>query len=338
MSSTLPLRLRTLSRDQAQTQNQLAAGYHYPFTLGDTSGELWLLPCTPQPTQEISHWRCELGDFSLSAATPLLNLLSLSPCPPPANVLDTDSWQWSLFNQYISPELARLFGELRPGTPPAAADAVARLHLTLGDRHADARLYLDHAQLRRWLCQSGWRTAVAPLPATLAIARPLRLARITLLPTQLAALAIGDLLIPPLYDFTPDGQGSLLLAGLRLSGVLQSCRHFLINALETTPLNTAAEEPLPYNMPMEQTAVETGVALTALPLTLEIRCGRTLLTLGELQQLQVGSVLTLDNVTPGEAGLYHGDMPVAHGELVEVEGRLGLQLTRLLLTSAQEAS
>ncbi|AWO77464.1 FliM/FliN family flagellar motor switch protein [Serratia marcescens] len=333
MSGTLPLRLRSLSRTQAQTQNQLAAGYHYPFTLGDEYGELWLLPATPQPPQEASHWRCALGDFSLSAAEPLLNLLSLSPCPPA--IPEPHGWQWALYNQHLSPALAQLFGELRPGARPTTADTVARLYLTLGELHADAQLYLDHAQLRRWLRNPGWRTTIAPLPATLVITQPLRLASISLLPAQIATLAVGDLLVPPLCNFAPDGQGCLIIAGLRLSGTLQPCCNFLINHLEPTPLNTA-EEPLPLDTPAEQATVETGITLSALPLTLEVRCGRTLTTLGELQQLQVGSVLTLDNIIPGEAGLYHGDTPIARGELVEVEGRLGLQLTQMLLTPPQE--
>ncbi|WP_277394973.1 FliM/FliN family flagellar motor switch protein [Pseudomonas viridiflava] len=43
----------------------------------------------------------------------------------------------------------------------------------------------------------------------------------------------------------------------------------------------------------------------------------------------MGSVLTFNGCTPGHAMLHHGERVLAHGELVDVEGRLGLQITRM---------
>jgi type III secretion protein Q len=68
--------------------------------------------------------------------------------------------------------------------------------------------------------------------------------------------------------------------------------------------------------------------LAHLPLDLTLRCGRLTLTLGELRQLCSGTVLEVGGVTPGFATLCHGERVVAEGELVDVDGRLGLQITR----------
>jgi type III secretion protein Q len=79
----------------------------------------------------------------------------------------------------------------------------------------------------------------------------------------------------------------------------------------------AAEEPEPLD------------ALDQLPMALTLRCGNLNLTLGELRRIAAGSVVEVNGVTPGHATLCHGERVVAEGELVDVEGRLGLQITRM---------
>ncbi|SDH58132.1 type III secretion protein Q [Pseudomonas flavescens] len=69
--------------------------------------------------------------------------------------------------------------------------------------------------------------------------------------------------------------------------------------------------------------------LSRLPLALTLRCGSLRLSLEQLQRLDSGAVLEVQGVTPGQAWLYNGEQPVAEGELVDVGGRLGLQITRM---------
>lgn len=66
-----------------------------------------------------------------------------------------------------------------------------------------------------------------------------------------------------------------------------------------------------------------------LALDLTLRCGELRLTLGELRRLDAGTILEINGVAPGHATLCHGDRVVAEGELVDVDGRLGLQITRM---------
>lgn len=337
MSRVNALRFTHCTRARVRSQNLLAAAQRYSFTLDGEAGALYLLPAGQLRPAEQGHWRCALGEFSLGDAAPLLNLLSQCPLPPPTASLAHDDWQWALFNQYLSPELARLFGELQPTDGPGNGELNARLQVRLGDRQAECQLQLGDRELAHWLSQPGWQSERTALPARLAYTQPLVLGRITLSALQLKTLSAGDLLIPPVSYFTPDGKGSQTLAGQCVYGELQLPHHFLLNHLESTPLNTAADNVLQQGATPEYLSSEDNPQMAALPLSLEVRCGRTVLTLGELQQLQAGSVVTLANVTPGEAGLYHGDTLIAQGELVDVEGQLGLQLTRLLLTSPQEA-
>lgn len=70
--------------------------------------------------------------------------------------------------------------------------------------------------------------------------------------------------------------------------------------------------------------------LAGLDLDLTVRCGHINLSLSALQHLAPGSVLGISGVTPGHATLCHGERVVAHGELVEVDGHLGLHITRVV--------
>lgn len=337
MREAIRLNFPRISRVSARSQNLLARAHFFPFTLDGEAGVLYLLPDDASSPAALSHWRCALGHFSLGDATPLLNLLSLSPFAAQAILSPDDEWQTILFNQYLSPELARLFGNLTLSDAQEPHALCARLHVRLADRHATCALRLGHSSLTRWLNQPGWQTRRSALPTALAYSQPLVLGRLTLPAAQLQSLRTGDVLVPPVSYFTPEGRGSLILAGQHLSGELQLPHHFLLNHLESTALDPHAADEFDSVSQPEPFTTDDNPQLASLPLSLDVRCGRIRLALGELSQLQAGSVLTLDNVTPGEAGLYHGETLIAQGELVDVEGHLGLQISRLLLTAQQEA-
>ncbi|WP_341957641.1 FliM/FliN family flagellar motor switch protein [Pseudomonas sp. RC10] len=69
--------------------------------------------------------------------------------------------------------------------------------------------------------------------------------------------------------------------------------------------------------------------LDHLPMALTLRCGHLDLTLGDLRRIAAGTVLEVSGIAPGYATLCHGDRVVAEGELVDVEGRLGLHIIRM---------
>ncbi|MGP2449439.1 FliM/FliN family flagellar motor switch protein [Pantoea stewartii subsp. indologenes] len=324
-----------VSRASMQSQNQLACKYSFPFTLGDEVGALSLLPGHLSSPCALTHWSCALGNFSLGDGIPLLNMLSLSPFTDQDVQSPACEWELILFNQYLSPELANLFGEIKRCDRAENDVLSTRLIVRLGERRVEGRLYLSHTSLAHWLRQPGWQPQRYTLPDTLTYVRPLVLGRITLHTSQLHALQEGDVLVPPVNYFSPDGKGCVNIAGYELVGTLQLPHHFVITHLERTALNPYETEGSDAVSKREHLASDDHVSLAMLPLSLEVRCGRTRLTLGELQHLQPGSVLTLDNMTPGEADLYYGETLIAQGELVDVEGQLGLQLTRLLLTLQQ---
>ena len=69
--------------------------------------------------------------------------------------------------------------------------------------------------------------------------------------------------------------------------------------------------------------------LDQLPMALTLRCGSLNLTLGDLRRMAAGTTLPVNGITPGFATLCYGERVVAEGELVDIDGRLGLQITRM---------
>ena len=82
--------------------------------------------------------------------------------------------------------------------------------------------------------------------------------------------------------------------------------------------------------PEEAQAPEIELApLSEVPLQVTVRLGSARLTLGELLQLQQGSVLVLDREIGEPAEIMVGDRVVALGEMVRVDDELGIRVTRV---------
>ncbi|AHG42307.1 type III secretion system protein [Pseudomonas syringae CC1557] len=88
----------------------------------------------------------------------------------------------------------------------------------------------------------------------------------------------------------------------------------------------AEQQPEPEDEPAPHNAASD---FDSLALDLTLRCGELRLTLAELRRLDAGTILEVSGIAPGYATLCHADRVLAEGELVDVDGRLGLQITRL---------
>ncbi|WP_407321453.1 type III secretion system cytoplasmic ring protein SctQ [Dickeya ananatis] len=248
-----------------------------------------------------------------------------------------------------------------------SAELTVWLEVMRGDFRIRSRLRTARHTVQRWLCRPGWYAPHSALPNHLAIRLPLILADVTLSQEQLASLEPGDVICPHRQYFSPQGDGSITLADRRLAGQLRmdtlAPYWFAVTELEECPVTTFPGDttpfgdPIPFddtasygniasygNTPPDNSNVQetspcaestlpsgeplSGYPLPPLALALTVRCGYLTLTLQDLQQLAPGTVLPLQQAIPGEATLYHGEQPLAQGELVNVDGRLGLQITR----------
>lgn len=186
------------------------------------------------------------------------------------------------------------------------------------------------------LARADWRTQAASLThfPRLPVSTAVTLARHTLPHDAAFALRPGDIILPNAPAFGCDGHGRMRLGASMLAVV-----HVAPNHLEILDMEPCMEEQdidgganaLPLAeiaMTGDDDEAPGGDPLLAVPVTLDFLLGRVQLPLARLQQLAVGSVLELTHGSPAEVAIDCGGRLLGHAEIVNVEGRLGLRVTR----------
>ncbi|WP_158783751.1 FliM/FliN family flagellar motor switch protein [Pantoea sp. BAV 3049] len=334
------LNFRLVSQQEAQLRQRIGAGLLYPFTLAGEPGVLRLTLADDCQVAEMSHWRCDAGMLQFSDAQPVLSLMSDCPTFAHAEQAPEQDWYWPWWHQQLSAELLTLFGHLSPEQENVeTGEFLLRLNVGWGMQRAQSLLVLSARCLSSLLKKSGWQQDVMPLPESMTLTLPMIIGDLVLSPAELQSLRRGDLLLPPQLYFTPEGRGVVRCGTRLLQGELQmqpgTMAHFYLTEMEKrnvtlTPDEFEHEHQNHPESHWDAEPVTEATDFAPLPLSLSVRCGQLKLTLGELTTLSPGAMVMIENVTPGEAILCHGDYPLAKGELVDVEGKLGLQITHVL--------
>ena len=87
-------------------------------------------------------------------------------------------------------------------------------------------------------------------------------------------------------------------------------------------------------VPRGELALQPG-ALTSLlevPLELEVQLGRARVPIRDLLELRAGAVVTLDRAATDAVDIYAGGRLIARGEVVSVDGELGVRVTEIIAT------
>ncbi|SFG69820.1 FliM/FliN family flagellar motor switch protein [Pseudomonas sp. NFACC45] len=344
------LKLRAMDNEEAWTRSRIGAGVSLALD-GPCSGTWHIrLAATPLEHTPLTGLQSACGPLWLSDAQGLLGLLSRCPL-----VLDTQAdpaghaWYWSLFNRYMNPHVQQLLGPIQPLLQPMSVeqglDCVWQVHRDDG-KSAISQARMPAATLLRLLQSANWRstanrgTAIG-LDDDFALHWPLLLGHCQLNPADLASLRPGDVLLAERALFSPEGRGTLQVGKYRLHLALidEQPWCFTLTDLEFLTMNDDFAAPLTDHSPDLDSPAETtrqpdqpataGERFDDLPLALTLQAGSLSLSLGQLRNLAIGSVLCVDGCAPGHASLYYGQRPVAQGELVDIDGRLGLQITRL---------
>ncbi|MFP9529948.1 type III secretion system cytoplasmic ring protein SctQ [Pectobacterium brasiliense] len=348
-----PLTLPTLRAQHARIRSTLATGLVLPFIRDGLAGRLHLQLANECElaeasfTAQASSWRSDIGDISLTDPFPVLSLLSDCPLLPLSEDDDAaQAWYWTLYNQSLNPVLRALVGEIYPlDRSQKEQDSREQNHnaiwlsVSWNGMSVRSRMQAADAVWLALFSRADWYRQRRALPAGMAIAIPLTLADAVLPLSALCRLRTGDLILPNRPWFTPSGEGMLSVGTLRLRGTLQLTElapyTFTVTDMETVSMPPSATDTMLADPHSEISVLELAPTsdnvtenLPPLPVTLHLRCGSLTMTLTELQHLASGSVLTLRDVVPGQAWLYHGDIALASGDLVDVEGRLGLQITQ----------
>ena len=312
---------------------RLGRGMRFLFLVAGEAGELVLEP-GPAPDAGVSlsfESRCGVMTFSDSAA--ILSLFGECPVALADTGNDPESWFWGLFQQRLSPQLTGLFGYLRPLADLQQGTLECRVSVMLGQSRTVGRLSMPAQSLLALYDAGVWQAIKAPLCENFAVSIPVVLGHLQLAIEQLRTVQAGDVLLLECPGYSVDGAGSLSVGRLKLDTRIDDgcgCRRLNICSVE----ELAMDDVLFTSAGVVQVDEPGGAPALDEPfegllLDMSVRCGALKLSLGELRQLAPGMVLNIEGYGAGMAGLYYGDRPIGHGQLVEVDGRLGLQLSRM---------
>ena len=89
---------------------------------------------------------------------------------------------------------------------------------------------------------------------------------------------------------------------------------------------------------MADDLVGSGIAdaVSQVPVTISVRLGVSTLQVSQLLKLTRGAVLELDRGVGEPIDIYVNNRRIAHGEVIVVDGRLGVTLTEVLASSDTE--
>ncbi len=357
------LALPRMSSTDARLARQLAGEPWMTFSVAGQAGRLSLRASHRAPPAKPLQWfDCTLGPLGLSDAQAVLGAWSSNPTFVSADAQAQSAWFWPLYNAGLATELAALLGALQPRGEPSAADGpMSHCELTLELPHGriHSLLALPSAGLADGFERAPWNAKPPGDHSGMTLAFAVRLGQLSLPQQQLQTLRAGDVLCPAEADFDSAGNGVLSLGPRRLQvRVVEQAERLQLQVVQIEENAVAEDNPLDYPAQTadevwdnndayayneDNGAAEQGEpfatterpteplteAFADLSLPLTLRCGEIRLSLGELAALAPGAVLEVPGVTPGLAGLYYGERRLAQGELVDVEGRLGLQITQV---------
>jgi type III secretion system YscQ/HrcQ family protein len=199
------------------------------------------------------------------------------------------------------PELDSLGPRLVQGEPaPVAGGLAVHLELRVGDDRGRGRLVIP-ADAVAALGQPAGAVPPAAASAELMLPASFRSGTCSIAEAELSSLALGDVL---LLDEGPARSHLVFPGGLAFHGELEGDR-FLVKEVQMT------EAQADY------------------PIALSVEIARVTVRLGDLAQLEPGAALPLAVAPEGAVVLRAGERAVARGQLIDLEGSLGVRVTQI---------
>lgn len=320
--------------DVVAARRRLGRGVRLSFEVAAERGELRLEPGPAPANAQSLCFETVCGVLALAQPGPVLSLLGECPVTLAASGNDPDSWFWALFQHHLSPQIRALLGDVRLIESARPEGFGCRLRVTLGASRVDAYVWLTPQSFLS-LCESGaWCGLAAPLPAAFQLAIAVTVGRVQLPVAQVRDLQTGDVLVFEQAFFQAQGHGHLQVGRQQLHGCIDDDAgplQLTVTSIEDARVEEDFAVPGLSGLEVDEPVADVfgHEPFDELSMALNVRCGTLNLTLGELRNLAPGSVLGISGFAPGMAGLYYGDRAIGLGQLVEVDGRLGLQMSRV---------
>ena len=214
-------------------------------------------------------------------------------------------------------------------TTPAEAFSVAiHVSLRLPSIRLSMTLRITPAGLDALLDSGPWTCAASPSPppawlASINAAIPIAAGVTTLPLAEFRALASGDIVCLTTTPFDVTGHAVLRVASRRLRvRWVGSYQCFEVQEMSDIPTS------LPECSDAPSRTIATPIDTADIPVRLSFSLGALSLTVGEIAALGRGSLLELGQPLPPSVTIEANGQAVGAGELVDLDGRLAVEITR----------
>jgi type III secretion system YscQ/HrcQ family protein len=335
------IRLREVEDSQALLARRLGTGLHAEMPLDATAmlrleaGSL--RRAAPASAHRPLLMQTHAGVLALSPAREILRALTAIDVPDNPHTDPLHQLRHDIATQAMPAGWLPLFGASTYLVGEATAPGLQEVTLTISQRLAhlgiEATLRGSNEALLHALSQPGWRHidngALMQLHDGLPLNVPVPIGTTELSLSALEALASGDVVIVSRPCFDLSGEGELKIAHGLAKCVLELGNRPRLEITEWHPMTagpTMNESPHRHAHP-GTTRSETPI--DDLSVTLSFELGALDLPLSELRTLAPGSLLNIAGAMPPQVAICAGNRCIGLGELVELDGRLAVEIRRI---------
>lgn len=293
------------------------------------------LPVSSAPARQAVVQQTPGGPISVSPAREVVRALTAIDLPDDHDGDPLRPLRLELAAQAMPEGWFELFGAsaVLSGAPDAGGPVEVTLTLVQPDAGLGlaATLQGTGEALLRMLSRPAWhrtRAAASPLPPDWALKVPVRLGHAEVSMRTCRELAAGDVLVMThlCFDIDGDGNGD---GDLRIGGRNAKCRLHLGNQ---TRLELTEWNPITTGSTMATSSFPSSDgddALDDVPVALSFELGTLELTLSELKALAPGCVMPIAGTLPPVVAVCAAGRRIGTGELVDLDGRLGVEILRI---------
>ena len=189
-----------------------------------------------------------------------------------------------------------------------------------------------------------------PLPREITISTTVSLGHINAGMIECSQLQAGDLIFFNHSHFNPNGSGTLPLGPFTLYSQIELVDgqyHLAINRWERTMTNETMiaddDELISDDMEVSYQDDESGTQATGnseettdaemlpvgdIPLKIDVHLGSIKFAVKDLHKIVEGKLYPIHSPCKGQVQLMHNDMEIARGQLVEVDGKLAIEIQK----------
>ncbi|HID8404687.1 TPA: FliM/FliN family flagellar motor switch protein [Serratia marcescens] len=275
-----------------------------------------------------------LGVVYLTNAIELLNQISTSPvienCDEP--------WISELYNRNLASDVRNLFGYIsileREEKP--SGSYLLNLNIIAKRKCISGHVLLKKKQLSEILRAVKWNRSRRQLNKDFRFSFPWDISVIkTNKKELLKKFSVGAVIVPNASVFITAYNHELKINNVRLEGtytsIAQEGIYFEVKFIE---LNGSGSILQMSSSNIKNTNGEDSNEMNSsdienFEIELHMRCGNIKLSISELEMIKKGSYVKINSYQNHQVFLYHHDTMLAKGELVDVDGSLGMQITKL---------